>query len=125
MTIGDLTMGPQTPDSVQTTDATANVLLIEIPIPDNCIAVVALHIEGIHWEDSITLDTLEGVTRNGANAVYSGQVKETRLNNGSAAWAYTVDCSGANLRVRITGEAGHTINWSCVPDFRACFEVFA
>ena len=125
MAIGDLIYGPQLSDTVQTTDATANVLLIEVPIPDNQMGICSLHITGDHWEDNIVVDTLEGFTRDGAAAVYSGQIREDRHDNGSAAWAYTVDASGTNLRVRVTGEAAHTINWSCVPTFPGCFEAFA
>jgi len=32
---------------------------------------------------------------------------------GLAAATFTVDTSGANLRIRVTGVAGKTINWSC------------
>lgn len=125
MSLGRIIMGPQLSDSVQTTDATANVLLLECPIPDNTASIIGLTVEGIHSVDSVYYDSLHAVTRNGVAATYIGLLGAAdRVDNGSAAWVITVDCSTTFLRVRVTGEAAHTINWRASADFKLCAESY-
>lgn len=126
MSLGRAIMGPQKSDTVQTTDATANVLLLECPIPDNFAGFVHLAIEGIHSVDSLYYDGVHAVSRNGVGATYLNAVgTPDRVDNGSAAWVLTIDCSGVNLRVRVQGELAHTVNWSCVASFPLLAESYA
>lgn len=126
MAIGRPIIGPQISDSVTTTDATANVLLLECPIPDNYAGAVSLALVGQHSTDDVAYLGEHCVVRDGVAATYCGVVgTEVRLDNGSAGWTITVDCSGVNFRVRVTGEAAHTINWGAVATFALMVESYA
>lgn len=126
MAIGRLIIGPQASDTVTTTDATANVELLRVPIPDNYAGVVEVVVLGIHSTDDVYYLGYHFIERDGVAATYGGVVgTEVRLDNGSAGWAITVDCDGTDLRVRVTGEAAHTINWGGVGAFPICTESFA
>jgi hypothetical protein len=61
----------------------------------------------------------ECVIRRGANAaatamVAAASVTQVAADAGAAAWALAVDADTTNgcLRLRVTGEASHTINWT-------------
>lgn len=126
MTIGRLIIGPQASDTVTTTDATANVELLRVPIPDTYAGVVEVVVLGIHSTDDVYYLGYHFIERDGVAATYGGVVgTEVRLDNGSAAWGIGVSCDGTDLLVDVTGAVAHTINWGGVGAFPICTESFA
>lgn len=118
MTIGRTRLGPQCQGHKQTTDATADQLLLTCPIPFKHSATVDLWIIGIATSgDKLVEHSVHSVTRDGATATYIGEVSNGSYSSGAGAWVTTVDCTGTGLRVRVTGEAAHTIEWHCVARF--------
>lgn len=118
MTIGRTQLGPQCQGHKQTTDATADQLLLTCPIPFKHSATVDLWIIGIATSgDKLVEHSVHSVTRDGATATYVGEVSNGSYSSGAGAWVTTVDCTGTGLRVRVTGEAAHTIEWHCVARF--------
>jgi hypothetical protein len=118
MTIGRTRLGPQCQGHLQTTDATADQLLLEVPIPFKHSATVDVWITAVATTgERYAEHSVHSVSRDGATATYVGEVSNGSYSSGAGAWVTTVDCTGTGLRVRVTGEAAHTIEWHAVASF--------
>jgi hypothetical protein len=80
--------------------------------------VTTIEIFGHGYEDA-TGDSIgfhiRGTARNegGTSALVGTPVAENHKDAGAAAWSVAMDADdvGDNLRIRVTGEASHTIDW--------------
>ncbi len=92
----------------------------QLVLPDSSAGTVTGEVIG---RENATGDTkgwkFECVIRRGANAaatamVAAASVTQVAADAGAAAWALAVDADTTNgcLRLRVTGEASHTINWT-------------
>lgn len=121
----DMVLSARTTNATQTTmtagggaASTANQWVL----PNSSAAVIVGEVIG---RENATGDTIgwkfECVIRRGANAaatamVAAATVTQIAADAGASTWALAVDADTTNgcLRVRITGEAAHTINWTAV-----------
>lgn len=100
--------------SVQTTDATATTLT-SATIPSNVADCFTLVVSAFQ---TLTGDSkswnLAYRVKNVAGTVTVEKFQEMISEDaGAAAWTAVVDVSGTTARVRVTGEAAHTIRWNC------------
>jgi hypothetical protein len=102
---------------VQTTDATATTL-VSYDAPDGRAIDYTASVLGYRPSNGDTYRIDLGVTykRFGGGAptiVGSLFTANERADAGAATWDATIDVSSNTVRVRVTGEASATINWSC------------
>lgn len=99
----------QTPGNALTTIAS-----FAIPVGAKCFyqAVVIAGSGADALAESITggVNDVAGATALLTNVTASTSVNRTA---GAATWAVTVDVSGSNLRIRVTGVLATTIDWLC------------
>lgn len=107
---------PATSDrvTVQTTNATATTLFSNTQ-DDTCVCKYTAEVTGFEpaTGDSFSENIEATFKRNGGAATAVGAVvKSNRQEDaGATAWAITFDTSTNDVRLRVTGEASHTINW--------------
>lgn len=107
---------PVIPAKVSTTDATTTTLAT-IPIPDDSSALIDVWVEafrtdgadqGAYRRRAIVFRRAAGV------ATFQGTVDSPFTRESSVPWNVTIDVDGGNnARVRVTGQAGKSINWTC------------
>lgn len=99
--------------TVQTTDDTVTTLAT-YAVPDNAIVRVEVEIVARRPSngDSAVYRRAVGVKRHGGGgATLVGAVQDAHTAEDVAGWDATLDVSGNDLRVRVTGEAAATIEW--------------
>ena len=99
--------------TVQTTDATETSLqVITIPADTERVIVSRAHCNEPATDDSAWFFSRFGVKNVGGTVSLLGGVsQDTGADAGASTWTVTVDVTGATVRIRVTGEAAHTINW--------------
>ncbi len=115
MTVFNPVGKPFTIRTVSTTDATATSLVDE-PLPDNSVSLFVAHItarrtNGADQAGYIRRTVVHREAGGGAAIINPIDTELTRETTGP--WDATIDVSGNNVRVRVTGTAGHNINWRC------------
>jgi hypothetical protein len=111
---GSLPWASHTSTSVQTTDATQTTCG-SYTVPNNSAVTAKLLVTGLKsdftascgWELTLTARNAGGtVTIEGGGAIIVGPT------DGATTWSVTVDVSGTSLRLRVTGAAATTIDWT-------------
>lgn len=107
---------PVIPTKVSTTDATTTTLAT-IPILDDSSVLVDVWIEAFRTNgaDQAAYRRRAVVFRRAAGvATLEGTVDSPLTRESSGPWNVTIDVDGGNnARVRVTGQAGNDINWTC------------
>lgn len=100
--------------TVQTTDATATSL-VTLTQDDTCVCKYTANVTAFEpaTSDSLSVTVEATYKRNGGAATIVGAVVNTNRQQdaGAATWVVTFDTSTNDVRLRVTGEAAHTINW--------------
>ena len=100
--------------TVQTTDATVTTLAsATIPTGTADSLIVAVSAFQAATGDSKAWALEYRVKNVGGTVTVERFSDRASEDAGAAAWAAIVDASGATVRVRVTGEAAHTIRWNC------------
>ena len=122
MSLGNFKYGPGKTGYIQTTDAT-QVEVARLSIPLNHAALIKVDIIAQHSADYWYRTSLHATKNATGIAVYFGQLSIIDGSSGAGTWVVTVDCDSDALRVRVTGQGSHTINWTCVLSFELCSEI--
>jgi len=99
--------------TVQTTDATSTTL-IDIAIPTGEEKIVSVK---VHGHEDATNDhvwkKMEIGAKNvaGTVSIVGGVDSAVGYDAGASAWTITASASTSNIRITVTGEAAHTIDW--------------
>ena len=124
---GSLTIGPGTKhdgyvvsdsSELQTTDATVDTL-ISVTLLEGNVYLIEAWVTAIQADEtSAVYKIITGAKRTTAgSAVLFGSVISIITSEEEASWDCTFDASGNDIRVRVTGEAATTINWTCTEIF--------
>lgn len=99
--------------TVQTTDATQTTLATyTIPTDDERVITARVRAHEDATDDSYWYVTTVGVKNVGGTASLIGSESvSTGGDAGTSSWDVEIDVSGATARIRVTGEASHTIDW--------------
>lgn len=103
---------PFVKNSVTTTDATATTIMT-IPIPNNSVCGLDLHVIGIKNDSSEGANyVIKGTYRNNAGTVsIVGTLSSSHLEEDDTNWDVALSVSSTNVLVKVTGVAATTINW--------------
>lgn len=98
--------------SLQTTDATVTTIASQgVPTDVACQANVMVSAFEAATGDSRTWN-LEYFVKNDSGVVTATKIAERgNYDAGASSWAAVCDVSGTTFRIRVTGEAAHTIDW--------------
>lgn len=107
-TDGPLTTGPTLNTSDGTTATLATVTLADNSAVEICATVVAMQVDGSNRNVYVRRCL---VYRDGGGATIQGAVDTERTVESAAAWDCTIDVSGNDARVRVTGAAATDIRW--------------
>jgi hypothetical protein len=117
---GSITSPTGNPFTVNTTDATPTVLA-SFPVGTNQTKVMQAFIKGVRTGGAagttgdaagyIMMATVKDIA--GTATVISGGTATPVTGEDQAAWNVTIDTSGANARVNVTGAASNNITWTC------------
>ena len=119
MALGDIKIGPQKRGYQRTTDATVTTIAT-VEIPDSTSVMARISVIGQNITDHIHHSSVNALYRNGVSATFISQFSNNSVSAGAGTWAITIDCTGTTLRVRVTGQASHTIDWLCKVSFDIC-----
>jgi len=99
---------------VQTTDATVTTLALYTP-PDGGVATVRVVVSARRstGAEAAGYERVATVRRAGGTTTLVGAVTSVHSAEDVAGWDATIDVSGADVRVRVTGVAAVTIDWRC------------
>jgi hypothetical protein len=103
------------PKNVQTTDATVTTL-DSFTLASNTAVTWTAMVSAIKSDKSQAAGfSISAVFRNNAGTISQvGTTTSTQLAADDASWAATMDFSGTTVRLRITGKAATTIQWSAI-----------
>lgn len=98
--------------SVQTTDATVTTLY-SWTITDEAVSKTYAEVDGVRSTGAETASYVRSLRfKRDGGTVSAGTVKDLDTDEETAAWDATIDNSTSTGRVRVTGEAAKTIDWS-------------
>lgn len=100
--------------NIQTTDATVTTLFSFTPT-DEAVTMLTVEVLAVLSTGAETNAYVRRarIKRDGGTVTVATP-EETFTDEETAAWDCTIDNSGTTVRVRVTGEAAHTIDWGCV-----------
>jgi hypothetical protein len=100
--------------AVQTTDATVTTLFSKT-LSDNTLYYFEVSIIGrdAGGTNRAYYQRKLRVHRQGGGGATAGTIQTPVTDESNAAWDATIDVNGNDVRVRVTGAAGVTINWAC------------
>lgn len=114
--LASLDAARRVPGFVATTDATVTTLLA-YPVPANTVSLLVAHVSARRTAggNAGAGYVRRGTYRNDAGVVtLIGAVQDDYTAEDTAGWDCTLDISGTDVRVRVTGAAATAIDWQGV-----------
>lgn len=110
-------------DATQTTNNSQSTLST-ITVSDNSVmrfkVLIVARYENISSNKSYWSEITGAVRRNnGGSAALVGTSIKSEDDEGSSGYSSTVDVSGNDLRIRVTGGSGEDVNWVCFIDYQS------
>jgi len=103
------------PQHIQTTDATVTTVG-SFTIGSNTALTIAVYVTGMKTDASQAAQygRVAGFRNNAGTVAQVGTTQSSFTLEDDSSWDCTIDNSGTTIRVRVTGKAATTINWTCV-----------